>query len=404
MSKDASEDHVGHRAGRYLSQLTGYRAFVPEELPPRPPITFSSSLTRLLSETDLALGRLDGVTDQLPNPGLFVGMYVKQEAVLSSQIEGTQASLTDVLQFEAGEQGRERLLDVEEVVNYIRAMNHGLARLDSLPLSLRLIREIHGELMRGVRGMERSPGEFRKTQNWIGPQGCTLATATFVPPPPHELERLLGNLETFLHDEEYPSIVLAGLAHAQFETIHPFLDGNGRVGRLLITFLLCERRVLSRPLLYLSSFLKQHRAEYYDRLQAIRTDGKWEEWIAFFLAGVRDVAREAVERSKRILALREGHLRLLPKEGKAAGNLLRALDVMFSQPIVTATSLASALGVTYVTANTAIARLEELGLLNEVTGFSRNRRFAYQPYLALFEAQPAEHGEPFPEDRDRTSS
>lgn len=392
MSNDPSSASR-HRAGRYVRQLAGYRAFVPEELPPKPALAYTGSLAKLLSEADVALGRLDGATGQLPNPELFVGMYVRQEAVLSSQIEGTQASLTDVLQFEADEQGAERLLDVREVVNYINAMNHGLDRLAELPLSLRLIREIHEHLMRGVRGEDRSPGEFRTTQNWIGATGCTLTTATFVPPPPHELQRLLSNLETFLHDQEQPPLILAGLAHAQFETIHPFLDGNGRVGRLLITFLLCERKILARPLLYLSYFLKQHRTEYYDRLQAIRTDGNWEQWIAFFLRGVREVAREAVERSKKIIALRESHHRIVQAEGKAAGNLARALDHLFSSPIVTANSLATALNVSYVTANNLVGRLVEMGILMESTGYQRNRKFRYAPYLLLFEGVGPEPGE-----------
>jgi Fic family protein len=307
MSKDVVTHSLPSRAGQSVQQLTGYQAFIPEPLPPVPSLRFDTGLLKLLSEADIALGRLDGCTELLPNPNLFVGMYVKQEAVLSSQIEGTQASLTDILQFEAGEHGDERLLDVEEVVNYVKAMNHGLGRLEAMPLSLRLIREIHGELMAGVRGQNRSPGEFRTTQNWIGPAGCTLATATFVPPPPQELPKLLGNVEQFLHDELHPPLLIAGLAHAQFETIHPFLDGNGRIGRLLITFLLCERKILNRPLLYLSYFLKQHRSEYYDRLQAIRTDGRWEEWLVFFLRGIRDVAIEATDRARRILALRTAH-------------------------------------------------------------------------------------------------
>jgi Fic family protein len=358
MSKDVVTHSLPSRAGQSVQQLTGYQA------------------------------------ELLPNPNLFVGMYVKQEAVLSSQIEGTQASLTDILQFEAGEHGDERLLDVEEVVNYVKAMNHGLGRLEAMPLSLRLIREIHGELMAGVRGQNRSPGEFRTTQNWIGPAGCTLATATFVPPPPQELPKLLGNVEQFLHDELHPPLLIAGLAHAQFETIHPFLDGNGRIGRLLITFLLCERKILNRPLLYLSYFLKQHRSEYYDRLQAIRTDGRWEEWLVFFLRGIRDVAIEATDRARRILALRTAHQQQLAADGRGASNQLRAHDILFEHPIVTANSLAKKLGVSYVTANNIIARLEELKLLEEQTGLQRNRRFRYAPFLNLFEAVPTSGDEP----------
>lgn len=255
------------RAGQILPQSQGYRAFIPAPLPPAT-LDLAGSVGRLLPQASLALGRLDGVIGILPNPDLFVAMYVRQEAVLSSQIEGTQASLADVLQYEADAEDESTAPDVGEVVNYIRAMRHGLRRLDSLPMSLRLIREIHQELMRDVRGQERDPGEFRRTQNWIGPAGSTLGDAVFVPPPPQPMKEALANLETFLHHDELPALIHAAVAHAQFETIHPFLDGNGRVGRLLITFLLCHRGVLSRPLLYLSYYLKQHRQEYYDRLQA----------------------------------------------------------------------------------------------------------------------------------------
>ena len=374
------------RAGRIVAQSTGYAAFVPAPLPPQPPIAFDHALAALLSEADVALGRLDGVTSILPNPDLFVAMYVRQEAVLSSQIEGTQASLTDVLQFEVAEEGEPHLADVAEVVNYVRAMHHGLGRLSELPLSLRLIREIHGELMQGVRGQERSPGDFRRSQNWIGPGGSTLASAAFVPPPPDDMREALANLESFLHDETLPPLVHAAIAHAQFETIHPFLDGNGRVGRLLITFLLCHRGVLNKPLLYLSHYLKQHRAEYYDRLQAIRLDGRWEEWVGFFLRGIAHVAREATDTARKIVKLRESHRERLAAEGKASGNLLRALDFLFEQPIVTVRFLQAQLGVTFATANKVVGRLAELDVVKERTGHARNRRFAYDPYLRMFAA------------------
>ncbi|WP_437278801.1 Fic family protein [Sorangium sp. So ce375] len=373
------------RAGRFVQQPTGYVAFEPTPLPPDPPVPIEGELARLLSAADVALGRLDGITGILPNPDLFVAMYVKQEAVLSSQIEGTQASLTDVLQFEAGEHDDGKLRDVREVVNYVGAMNYGLEQT-SLPLSLRLIREIHSRLMQGVRGEHLEPGEFRRTQNWIGPAGCTLTTATFVPPPPHQLFQIMGDFERFLHDEMLPPLIHAGLAHAQFETIHPFLDGNGRVGRLLITFLLCNRGVLSRPLLYLSHFLKQNRIEYYDRLQAVRTHGAWKEWLSFFLRGVRDVATEAHATSRKILDLYGHFQELLKSEGKAGAALLRTLDVLFAHPVLTTATLATKLDVSYVTANGYMARLRELGVLREMTGFKRNRRFAFSPYLALFES------------------
>ena len=372
------------RAGRFVTQVEGYRAFQPAPLPPTPPIHIEGELAALLSRADIALGRLDGVISILPNPDLFVAMYVRTEAVLSSQIEGTQASLADVLRFEAGEDDELHVPDVREVVNYVEAMRYGLKRLHDLPLSLRLIREIHERLMRDVRGAERSPGVFRKSQNWIGPPGSTLASARFVPPPPAVMMEALANLEEFLHGEELPPLVHAAIAHAQFETIHPFLDGNGRVGRLLVVFLLCHRRVLGQPLLYISHYLKQNRQEYYDRLQAVRTDGRWEEWLAFFLRGVEEVATEANSRAKRILELREEHRTVLAGEGRSSGNLLLALDVLFQQPLVTARMLERDLSLTFATANKIVARMEQLGILKERTGQRRNRRFEYAPYLALF--------------------
>jgi len=377
------------RSGRFIRHPTGYRAFHPAPLPPDPPLRMVGELQRLLSDADRALGGLDGITAILPNPDLFVAMYVRQEAVLSSQIEGTQASLTDVLVFEADAQGTGDVADVEEVVNYVRAMNYGLDRLRELPLSLRLLREIHGKLLDGVRGQEREPGHFRRSQNWIGPPNCTLASATFVPPPPEDLLDVLGALEVFLHDASLPPLAHAALVHAQFETIHPFLDGNGRVGRLLVTFLLCHRGVLSRPLLYLSHYLKRHRAEYYDRLQAVRVDGKWEEWIAFFLRGVAQVAAEARATAERIVALREEHRTQLQGAGKSSANLLRLLDLMFELPILTPRGVERRLAVTYPTAASLIGRLEVAGLLRETTGKKRGRRYEYRPYLELFEDSEA---------------
>lgn len=376
---------TSQRAGRFVLQPRGYRAFIPAPLPPDPPLGLDARLTRALSDADLALGRLDGATSVLPNPDLFVAMYVRREAVLSSQIEGTQASLADVLQFEVSEERTPRLADVSEVVNYVAAMRHGLSRLRTLPLSLRLIREIHKKLLAGGRGREREPGELRKTQNWIGPAGSTLATATFVPPPPQALPAALGALEHFLGDDTLPPLLHAGLAHPQFETIHPFRDGNGRVGRLLVTLLLCQRGVLSQPLLYLSHYLKRHRQEYYDRLQAVRFAGDWEGWLLFFLRGVAEVATEANRTAREILALREKHRLRLAEEGRSAANLLRALDLLFEQPLVTVRSLERRMTVTFRTANTLLERLERLSVIRETTGGARNRQFAFAPYLRLFD-------------------
>jgi len=365
-------------------QPSGYRAFIPERLPPTEPIVFDSDLLQLLSDADRALGRLDGVATVLPNPDLFVAMYVRHEAVLSSQIEGTQSTLEEVLQYEAHPRSRRGPKDVEEVVNYVRAMNHGLRRLDTLPLSLRLLREVHQELLQGVRGEHRSPGEFRSTQNWIGPQGCSLGEAEFVPPPPDEMSRALGNLEDFLHSRgALPALAHCAYAHAQFETIHPFLDGNGRVGRLLVTLLLCERNILQRPLLYLSVYLKAHRAQYYDRLQAIRHDGDWEGWLRFFLSGVAEVSRSAAETARAILRLREDHRSAVSSQATAT----KLLDLLFDRPIISVRLAEAALGCSYTTAANAISRLQDKGFLEETTGQRRNRLFRYGPYLDLFHQQ-----------------
>lgn len=382
------------RAGRYMRQPTGYRAFIPAPLPPDPPLALHGELQSLLSQADRALGRLDGSVLTLPNPDLFVFMYVRKEAVLSSQIEGTQSSLQDLLAAEAELFNEHMPRDVDEVVNYVRAMRHGLARLAELPVSVRLIREIHAELMQGVRGGRLTPGELRRSQNWIGPAGCTLATASFVPPPHEEVPRILGELEKFLHQEdELPPLVKIALAHVQFETIHPFLDGNGRVGRLLITFLLTERGVLHKPVLYLSHYFRRHRQAYYEHLQAVRDRGEWERWLAFFLRGVSEVAGEATETARRIQLLREQHRSAITDRlGRAAGNGHRVLESLFNRPIVTVADVQTLTGTTYAAANTLVARLAGLGVLAEMTGYARNRRFRYEPYVRLFTDEPPEEG------------
>jgi Fic family protein len=381
-----ANDAAATRAGRYLSQPTGYRAFVPAPLPPTPPLDLSGAVQGLLSSADRALGRLDGSVLTLPNPDLFVFMYVRKEAVLSSQIEGTQSSLQDLLAAEAALFELELPRDVDEVVNYVRAMNHGLARLPDLPVSVRLIREIHAALMQGVRGGRLQPGELRSSQNWIGPAGSTLATATFVPPPHHVVPQALGDLENFLHQPDaLPPLVKIALAHVQFETIHPFLDGNGRVGRLLITFLLTERGVLHKPVLYLSHYFKRHRQAYYEHLQAVRDRGDWEAWLAFFLRGVIEVADEATETARRILRLREAHRAAITDQlGRAAGNGHKVLESLFDRPIVSVNDVRATTGTTYAAANGLVARLSAIGVLEEMTGYTRNRRFRYAPYIALF--------------------
>lgn len=376
-----------HRAGRYVSQPAGYRAFIPARLPPDPPIELDRQLLRLLSQADRSLGRLDGVVKVIPDPDFFVGMYVRREAVLSSQIEGTQSTLEDLLEVELEPDVKERRGDVADIVNYVAAMNYGLSRLEALPLSLRLIREIHGELLRDGRGSQATPGEFRRTQNWIGPKGAPLTQASFVPPPVREMTEALGDLEKYLHSEQdRPLLIRAGLAHAQFETIHPFLDGNGRVGRLLITFLLVHERALRAPLLYLSHFFKLHRAEYYDRLMAIRLHGDWEGWLRFFLRGVAATAEQATDVAEHIFELRERNRALVIDD--TGPNGLKLLSMLFRRPLVNVNAVARELDISFPTANRLVARFEELMLLREVTGQRRLRLFRYEPYLQLFDDPP----------------
>lgn len=373
------------RAGRYVKQSAGYRIFMPKPLPPVPALSFEGALQQRLSTADHALGRLDGSVTTLPNPDLFVYMYVRKEAVLSSQIEGTQSSLQDLLSAEALlAEGVPR--DVDEVVNYVRTMHTGLARLRQIPVSTRLIREMHQSLLQGMRGAQLTPGELRRTQNWIGPPGSTLTTASFVPPPPHDVARLLGDIETFLHQhDDLPLLVMIGLAHAQFETIHPFLDGNGRIGRLLITFLLCEREALRQPVLYLSHYFKRHRQQYYDRLQAVRDDGDWEGWLIFFLTGVAEVGLEAAETARQILVLRETHRNLITDRlGRVAGHGHRVLERLYQKPIVSVDDVRGITGTSFPAANDVVQRLVDVAILKEITGRARNRRFRYDPYVNLF--------------------
>lgn len=379
------------RAGRYVRQTTGYRAFIPAPLPPDPPLVLDDALVGLLSRADQAVGRLDGVAETLPNPDLFVAMYVRREAVASSQIEGTQSTLEDILAYEIDPHARNLPFDVGEIVNYVRAMNHGLARLHELPLSLRLIREIHQQLLQDGRGPERMPGEFRTSQNWIGSSGASISTATFVPPPVHELQGALANLETFLHTgSDLPALIQCGLAHVQFETIHPFLDGNGRIGRLLTTFLLVQRGVLRQPLLYLSTYLKRRRAEYYDRLMAVRDDGNWEGWLRFFLRGVAETAEVATTTAREIVQLRERHRQTL-QDHRLGHNEFRLLDLLYRNPIANITLVAGRLDVTDVTASRVLDRLGALGLVEELTGQRRNRVFRYTPYWQLFRDPEADN-------------
>jgi len=376
------------RAGVFIAQPGGFKAFIPKQLPPQPPLAYDEATQSLLGQAAANLGRLDSVSLLVPDPDRFVSLYIKQEAVLSSQIEGTQASLAELLDYEAAEDHAERTVDLGEVIYYARALGVGIGMLESLPVCSRVLREVHRELMAGVRGGEpsRTPGEFRRSQNWIG--GSSPADARFVPPPAAEMRQAMSDLERFLNSpKEMPLLIEIGLAHAQFETIHPFLDGNGRLGRMMITFLLAARGELARPLLYLSHFFKRQRDEYYARLQAVRTDGDWEGWIRFFLSGVSTVAAEATMRARQIIALRENDAaKVRDKLGRRAGAALDLLDLLIERPVVTSRVVQNRLRKSQPTADRLVADLVQIGILREASGKRWGRRFRYHKYLTVFEA------------------
>lgn len=374
------------RLGRYIVQKSGdesFRAFVPPPLPPKPPVKLDP-LQRLLGEANQALGRLDGLASILPDPSLFIYLYVRKEAVLSSQIEGTQSSLSDLLLFESEETPGVPLEDVQEVSNYVAAMNHGLRRLqEGFPLSLRLVREIHGILLAHGRGSDKHPGEFRTSQNWIG--GTRPGNAAFVPPPPEDVIECMGALETFLHRDlpEMPLLVKAALAHVQFETIHPFLDGNGRLGRLLITFLLCAAGAIREPILYLSLYFKTHRQRYYELLDRVRATGDWETWLEFFLAGVKDTSAQASQNAHQILTLFEEDRRKIERLGRPAASILRVHQHMQRKPILSIPATAEQLSVSAPTVAKAIQHMQKLGIVRETTGKQRHRLFVYRRYVDI---------------------
>jgi Fic family protein len=382
---------VSARAGSFIRTSSGGETFFifhPRPLPPDPTLDIDIELQDLLDSANQALGRLDGVTLLLPNADQFLYSYIRKEAVLSSQIEGTQSSLSDLLLFEHDVAPGVPIEDVRETSNYIGAMTHGLARMEEgFPLSLRLMKEIHALLLEGGRGGERAPGEFRGTQNWIG--GTRPGNARYVPPPSHEVMSAMGALEKFLHNDpvRMPVLVKAALAHAQFETIHPFLDGNGRVGRLLVALLLCaeEHQVLSRPLLYLSLYLKRNRDEYYTRLQRIRTHGEWEEWLAFFLEGVIDVSGSATETTQRIVTLVGDDRQEVLTLGRAAGSASRLHDIAVGDIVFTIPQAARRLELSAVSVGKAATHLEDLGIVREVTGRTRNKLYVYTKYLEILQ-------------------
>ncbi|WP_116134877.1 Fic family protein [Tropicimonas sp. IMCC34043] len=380
-----SDSDPNQRLGRFIeTPVAGetVRAFVPPPLPPVPTIDVLVLLDRL-SLAERALGRLDGITMLLPRQELFLYMYVRKEAVLSSQIEGTQSTLTDLLRFETEAQAGQPIDDIREVSNYVDAMMYGLERLQELPLSLRLIREMHARLLQSGRGGTKDPGEFRRSQNWIG--GTRPGNALYVPPPVTELDECLGAFERFMHEDQsrLPALIKAGLLHVQFETIHPFLDGNGRIGRLLVTLYLCVNGVLQKPLLYLSLFLKTHRADYYQLLQEVREHGHWEAWLDFFLAGVAETANRAFDAATRIVDLFKEDRERITAESDRAGSSLRIHELFQQHPFLNANQLVEHTGLSAPTVNAALADLERFGILEEITGRKRGRVFSYRAYLTI---------------------
>jgi Fic family protein len=379
------------RAGTFTPVTTGpegYAAFIPRPLPPSPPLVIDGATQHLLDRANQALGRLDGMTVLLPDPDTLLYTYVRKEAVLSSQIEGTQSSLSDLLLFENDAVPGVPMEDVKETTNYLAAMDHGLTAIDQqrLPLSSRLLREIHTILLHDARGGDKARGDFRRVQNWLG--GTRPQNARFVPPPPHVVPDAMSDLERFLHEEEValPLLVRAALAHAQFETIHPFLDGNGRVGRLLITLMLCAERVLSRPLLYLSLYFKQHRDVYYERLQRIRTHGEWEEWVRFFVEGVAEVAAETTATTHDIMHLVEEDRRVVGGLGRAAGTASRIYEMAVRRVVVTPKLAIAETGLSNPAVHSGLRRLQEVGILREITGRQRGTVYVYSEYLGLLNA------------------
>ena len=378
----------GRRMGEYVETSAGgekVRAFVPAPLPPVPPLDLSQFIS-LYDRARGAVGRLDGVTTILPSTPLFLFMYVRKEALLSSQIEGTQSSLSDLLLFENDEIPRVPIDDVTEVSNYVAAIDHGMRRMrDGFPLSLRLLREMHEILLKSGRGASKQPGEFRRSQNWIG--GTRPGNALFVPPPPHRLDECLGEFEKFLHtdDQSMPPLIRAGLAHVQFETIHPFLDGNGRLGRLLITLMLCNTGALREPILYLSLFFKSRRDDYYRLLQEVRQAGGWEAWMEFFLTGVAETAEQAADTARELMALFDADRLTIRKLGRAATSALRVHDLIQKRPMVTIRSASKELHLSVPTVGKALELMASAGIVRETTGKLRGRLFAYSKYLALLD-------------------
>lgn len=377
-------DDFMNRAGEFIRNMTGeaaYMSFRPASLPPEPPLELDADLIRLLIDANCELARLNTAAAMIPSTDLFVSMYVRKEALMTSQIEGTQCTLDDILDPDADSNVN---LDVSDVVNYINAAQFALQRLKSLPLCNRLLRETHAQLMTGVRGQEKNPGEFRRSQNWIGPAGSTLKNARYIPPNVEDMTSAMSELEKYINEsQEYDPLVQAALIHYQFETIHPFLDGNGRIGRLLILLYLIQQNLLGQPVLYVSYFLKKNQIEYYDRISEVRRTGNYEQWIRFFLEALHSAATDALESIQQLSELHERNITLLPKSRRSIDHLRRLFDYLEQHPIIDIKRTASALNVSYNTIASAVLKLTSLGILHETTNAARNRVFAYREYLNI---------------------
>ncbi|MCK4940900.1 Fic family protein [candidate division WOR-3 bacterium] len=375
---------MSERAGTFVQQPGGFRAFIPKPLPPDPPIIYDEELQSLLSNADRAIARLDGIVTVLPNPELFIAMYVKKEALLSSQIEGTQASLEGVLEFEADMKPRDDVRQVKEVVNYIKALEYGINHLEHTRVNAQLFREIHRILIKGTRGAKKGLGEFRRTQNWIGPEGASLFEAHFVPPPPEQVLETMANLEEFFNRENrMPALVRVALIHAHFETIHPFVDGNGRIGRLLITFYLFAHKILRRPLLYLSYYLKKNRVQYYEMLMRVRTEGAWESWIEFFLKGIDEVSQEASNTASEMIKLKQQIIERLYDNKFSSIYAVKLIDLLFTKPIIDVKTITEEFKISKESGNELVRRFEKMGILRELTGKQRYKKFLFHEYTTL---------------------
>lgn len=373
-----------NRAGKYIENMTGeamYKSFQPSALPPEPPLDINECLLKKLVEANRQLAQLDTASQLIPDIDLFVSMYVRKEALMSSQIEGTQCTLEDILdpQLDASANA-----DVSEVINYVKAARFALKRLETLPICSRLLRETHAVLMEGVRGQEKNPGEFRRSQNWIGPAGSSLKNARYIPPNVEDMEIAMSDLEKYINEsDKYDPLIQAALIHYQFETIHPFLDGNGRIGRLLILLYLMEKKLLSKPVIYVSYFLKMNQIEYYDRISEVRRNGNYEQWVGFFLEAVASAAQDALESVGKLSALHEKNISRLPKSNRRKDNVRELFDYLEQHPIIDIKQTAAALGLSYNTVSAAVKKLMELGILKETTNAARNRVFAYEEYLEI---------------------